>query len=415
MPTTLTELLRFPAANTTAFIAFALAVPFTAVMIAPKAIFRGQKPNALLISLCIGMVFAFILLNEAVRWIVALATLPPMFLVHQAIFLWLHKPREAKGDDSANDDLKAFRPDALQRRANTTIESYYNVQTLFIRYGFPALVLLIQGLILGSLLTAPQTPFGALPGWELFVRGARYGAVGAYTYVLLEVGRRGFRHDLTGGIALWSVATMAMGPLLAGAVALMWQLKVQADSPWQSGVVLFFAGFAPRRIIAAVEQAAVQLLRMTPTAAVETRNVPLTKVRGITPAIEERLSEEGIYDVHTLASAEPIRLVRNTSFDLRQILWWMDEALLIANLPRSWQQLEDAGITGAIDLANYARVKTSDEEYKKLAEIASLPVELMRSAVDRVFSDAQVRYVWVLYNQYTEDGATAASFEKTPA
>ena len=406
MPATVHELLRFPATNTTAFVAFVMALGFIVVMIVPKAVFRGQKPNALLVSMCIAIVFTFILLNEAVRWIVVLAILPPMFIVHQAIFLWLHKPREA-----ASADAQAFNANGLEERARTTIESYYNAQTLFIRYGFPALLLLIESLILGFLLTAPA-PFGSLPGWELFVRGARYGAVGAYTYVLMELGRRSFRHDLTGGIALWSVATIAIGPLLAGAVAVMWRLDLQGDSGWQSGVVLFFAGFAPRRIIAAVEQAAMQLLRVGPSVSVETRTVPLTKIRGVTPGIEERLAEEGIYDVHTLASAEPIRLVRNTSFDLRQILWWMDEALLIANLPRSWQPLQDAGITGAIDLASYARQPTPEDELKRLAEIASLPMPVMRSAIERLFSDAQVRYVWVLYNSFTEDGARTPALDQ---
>ena len=101
----------------------------------------------------------------------------------------------------------------------------------------------------------------------------------------------------------------------------------------------------------------------------------------------------------------PIRLIRNTSFDLRQILSWMDEALLIANLPRSWQPLEDAGITGAIDLADYARQSASDDGIKSLAEVASLPVPVLRSAIERLFTDAQVRYVWVLYNSFSEDGS----------
>jgi hypothetical protein len=398
-------LLHFPASNTAAFVAFVTALVLLVVMALPKAMVRGQRPNVLVGSICIGMVFTFIMLKEAVRWVAVLAVLPPMFIAHHAIFVWLHKPREAEGSD-----VDSFKPEGVEVRARTTIESYYNVQTLFIRYGFPAVLLLVQGLVLGYLLVSPDNSFAGLPGKELLVRGARYGAVGAYTYVLLELGRRSFRHDLTGGVAIWSVATIAIGPLLAGTVALSWQLKLTGDSPWQAGVVLFFAGFAPRRIIAAVEQAALQLLRIGPAGSVETRTVPLTKIRGITPAIEERLGEEGIYDVHTLASAEPVRLVRNTSFDLRQILWWMDEALLIANLPRTWQALEDAGITGAIDLANYALEGNgpTDAELSKLAEIAGLTPELMRSTIARLYADAQVRYVWTLYNRFTEDGSPSS-------
>src|SRR5262249_23259778 len=162
-------------------------------------------------------------------------------------------------------------------------------------------------------------------------------------------GRRTFRHDVTGAVAMWCWVTMVLGPVLAGTVAFLWRVQGAADSNgwWSSGVVLFFTGFAPRRVIAAVEQAAVQLLKVGNTTVVQTRLVPLSQIRGISPLIEERLGEEGIVDVNSLAAAEPVRLVRNTSFDMRQILIWIDEAILIITLPRSWEALEEEGITGA--------------------------------------------------------------------
>jgi len=62
---------------------------------------------------------------------------------------------------------------------------------------------------------------------------------------------------------------------------------------------------------------------------VKSRQVPLSQIRGFGPQIEERLGKEGISDVNSLASAEPVRLVRNTSFDMRQTLMWIDEAILM--------------------------------------------------------------------------------------
>jgi len=50
---------------------------------------------------------------------------------------------------------------------------------------------------------------------------------------------------------------------------------------------------------------------------VESRSLPLNRIRGMTPEIGERLGEEGVYNVETLATAEPIRLLRGASFDLR--------------------------------------------------------------------------------------------------
>jgi hypothetical protein len=250
------------------------------------------------------------------------------------------------------------------------------------------------------------------------------GALGAYLYVLLELGRRTFRHDVTGASAMWCLVTLVMGPVLAGTVAVLWRMDApppDASSWWPGGVVLFFAGYAPRRVIAAIEQAAIQLLKIGgPSGVAPTRQIPLSQVRGIGPQIEERLSEEGIDDVNALASAEPIRLLRNTSFDLRQILSWIDEAILIVTLPRSWQALEDEGITGAIDLAWYAygldmviptnmlpeEVKALREEQEKafqgLADKAKMEKQSLLATIQRLREDRQVQDVWALYNSFTE-------------
>lgn len=131
-------------------------------------------------------------------------------------------------------------------------------------------------------------------------------------------------------------------------------------------------------------------------------------------------------DAHALAAAEPIRLVRNTSFDMRQILSWIDEAMLIITLPKSWTALEDEGITGAIDLAWYyekylmemnAPVVPNDpvvaippanfpppiiEQITELAAVAKMSPANFLAAVRRLFEDKQVGYIWTLYNDFTE-------------
>jgi hypothetical protein len=148
----------------------------------------------------------------------------------------------------------------------------------------------------------------------------------------------------------------------------------------------------------------------------------LSQIRGIGPQTEERLGEEGISDVNSLASAEPVRLVRNTSFDMRQILTWIDEAILMVTLPRSWEALEDAGITGAIDLAWY-RAKVIDpasgsvvnplpQEIVDLAAMSKLAPADLVSAIQRLSQDTQVQYIWTLYNNFTEfSGGQAESPE----
>src|SRR5262249_47634255 len=133
-------------------------------------------------------------------------------------------------------------------------------------------------------------------------------------------------------------------------------------------------------------------------------------IRGIGSQIEERLAEEGIADVNALASAEPVQLFRNTSFDMRQILTWIDEAILIVTLPRRWEALEDEGITGAIDLAwhsskvmiNGAIVNPLPHEIIDLAAVAKVAPADFVSTIRRLTQDTQVQYIWTLYNNFTE-------------
>src|SRR5204863_5968906 len=105
------------------------------------------------------------------------------------------------------------------------------------------------------------------------------------------------------------------------------------------------------------------------------RTIPLIQLRGITQSIAERLGEEGIQDVSGLAYANPLKLLRNTPYDWRQVVNWMDEALLMVNLPDGWEQLEKIGITGSIDLAWYADGDAA-AEIKSMADSVKIDEKL---------------------------------------
>jgi hypothetical protein len=137
--------------------------------------------------------------------------------------------------------------------------------------------------------------------------------------------------------------------------------------------------------------------------------VALSQIRGISQAIEERLAEEGIEDATSLAMADPLKLFRCTSFDKRQILWWIDEALLINALPNHWSKLQNEGVTGAVDLAWMADlvenndykeqpVKLSErpEVVKLSGQVGIDPLSLANTTL-RLFQDSQVLLVWALY------------------
>jgi hypothetical protein len=184
----------------------------------------------------------------------------------------------------------------------------------------------------------------------------QYGAAGAYVYVLLTLGNRYFQRDISAGSVVWAAVTLVLGPLLAGLLAALWgsQPDSASTSHWEMGGLYFLAGLAPRNVASTMEEMFRRMLNSATGSTVPVpRTVPLSQIRGITRQVEERLGEEGITDLVALAMADPLKLYRNTSYDLRLLLSWIDEALLIYFLPQHWDELENLGITGAIDLAWY--------------------------------------------------------------
>jgi hypothetical protein len=294
---------------------------------------------------------------------------PAILVLYQAFFLWLSQPKEFKKTQYSKETWETSLLADSRQRAVSTVNSNFGVRTLFIRYAVPAFLLGITGFVVLSVAIDPSTftnlirnPAAAL--LPKIVLGIKMGAVGAYTYVLLELGRRTFRHDITGASALWCVVTLVLGPVLSASVALLWHIEAPQNGDWWAGgVVGLLNGFA---------------------------------------------------------QAEPIRLVRNTSFDMRQILAWIDEAILIETLPRSWEVLEDQGITGAIDLAWYSQQHVVSSTgtidpvsisgaVTDLAQKANLEPISLASVIQRLSEDSQVKYIWALYNSFTEFGGGSES------
>jgi hypothetical protein len=187
---------------------------------------------------------------------------------------------------------------------------------------------------------------------DVYLGAMRLGAAGAFIYVLIYLGRRNFQRDITSGTAIWSAVQLILGPTLAFTIAYFLTPSRKGDSNVVGiGAVYFLAGLSPRVVADWISDSA-QRAWLIPRAALGvSRAIPLGQVRGITPGIEGRLNEEGIEDAADLAMANPVKLFRNTPFDPRQILSWIDESILIMTLPQHWEALEKEGITGAIDLA----------------------------------------------------------------
>lgn len=295
---------------------------------------------------------------------------------------------------------------------------YYSTSSLALRFGLPAL--LLGGVAITTMWCLFNPPFlESLPGFidphqkPKVIAAARLGLAGAYLYVVMYLGNRGFRGDVTPGAAMWSTLTLVAGPLFA--VVLVYIAKPADDERWAAQITPFAAGFSLRYVSNVVEVAIRRLMGGGTENA--TRSVSLMQLRGVSKDVEQRLAEEGIENVAELAMANPHRLRRNTGYDKRQIVAWIDQALLMTFLPLAWQSLETEGITGAIDLvwyvSAYARSSAVEfpdqreahaqtppalpEEVRKLALRNKLDPDSLWEAMLRLYSDQQVRLNWALY------------------
>jgi hypothetical protein len=373
-----------------------------------------------------------------------LAVVPALLIAQHAVYLaYMKNPFASEGRALKTIDDE-FLPTNFENglsQARRTSERYFSWSSLSFRFGVPAVMILLLIGLFARLLFAKEPPAWM---WQAdFVRGARYGAAGAYVYVLLYLTRRNFQHDITSGAASWAAADLVLGPLLGGVVALLWKTQGPITG-FGSASVFFAAGLIPRHMAAAIEEAAKRLLRSPDDKSVAPapRTIATTFLRGVTREISERLEEEGIDDVNGMAMADPARLMRNTSFDQRQIVSWIDEAILMIALPDHWEKLEKQGVTGAIDLAWYydallegtnstpgsaapaensrgsaggaaGAVPAPPTDLIAVAKLVGLEPDVLWTSAQRFYWDGQVQLIWVLYQIGSEGVQDNLSSERS--
>jgi hypothetical protein len=399
---------------------------------------------------------------RAIDWLYFVPAIPPALLAFQAMVMWRQRPRSVgdfrigvsaelcKALQQSEDDkqfnavheqlVRVFggvKTGATSKLASgkppPTSEGTRSLGSFAQQFAVPCLLLLIVGFGALALAMNPDAlvmtnKLGAIikrPP-EAAVRGLQWGVAGAFTYVLFTFGSRSFRNDLTVGAATWAVITLVTGPALAVVVALVGKLEA-SDATWQSAVVLFAAGVAPRRVMSIIESVALQFLK-APAEASIAKLIPLTTLRGISPELALRLREENIEDVTALAYADPIRLVQSVPYDLRQVVEWIDQAQLAVALPGQYETLLQRGVTGAIDLAwrwlqacaegeppvSIAHSKTVPPSFSVLVRDPS-DAQLVYETARQMFYEEHVRLLWVMYNSFSTTDSEASAAEPAPA
>ncbi len=358
----------------------------------------------------------FILANKGLdRAICLFAAAPAAVILNHALLLYFVRRRVMPGNASEvrariqpGSSRALFDAEVLANAVAAT-QRYFSAEVVALRYVPAALGVFAITLKCANLIVDQNAaPWTELPGLRAPMA---FGLAGAYVYVCLLLGQRSFQSDITQGTAIWCVFTLLAGPILAVLTSLLVLDPKVTGVSFKYSVILFSAGFSPRLVVSLLEGATKRLYFGSSAAvpAVTARTIPLGAVRGIDSNVQTRMEEEGIYDCHTLATADPIRLLRNTAFDKRQIAGWIDNALLLSTLYEHRDLLEKQGITGATDLALYgANLRKAGAiappGLQKLAELTRMDLALLSDVALRLWEDAQVRLILLLY-QVEGDGS----------
>lgn len=276
-----------------------------------------------------------------------------------------------------------------------------------VRFGIPALLLLTTIVTVGSAVSTPGLGLGLS---QQVIDAGRMGAIGAYLYVVLYLGRRSLQKDVTPVAVVWSAAVLATGTILGAVLPLLFNGgELEQVGEWTGQLLPFAAGFSTRVVVTLVEGAIRKFVGNQP----DLRSVSLTTVQGVTREVADRLGEEGILDTAGLSRADPFRLMEHTPYDLAQITRWIDEAILITDLSHAWEALQKEGIPAATYLSEY---KEKKQRTKGLAQRINLTAESLEDAVVRLAGDEQVQLLRAIRQRVLDgsDQPQHASEERGP-
>ena len=230
--------------------------------------------------------------------------------------------------------------------------------------------------------------------------------VGVYLFNMGTTVRRLYLNDLSEHVFWSSINRLLLSLGLAVVISTAYKLGRDPDKEIQQYFyfVFFAIGFLANVFLGWVMEVA---LRITKIGKPKVSELPLQMVEGINIWREFRLEEEGIEGVQNLATADVIDLAVKTHFNIRTLIDWIDQAILLDRLGVKARLLADkAFIKGAIDLAWKSPLSTGNTTTAGLvAQVLEADPQLTADLMDNLYQDAQVQTIWTLWQTKREISA----------
>jgi hypothetical protein len=169
-----------------------------------------------------------------------------------------------------------------------------------------------------------RLPFSGQP--ELPYQALQFGFIGAYWFILQDLTRRYFRQDLKTAAYVSASVRLVVVTITVATVALL-----PLGSPAHLNVLAFFIGVFPQIGVQVLKSALGNVIRGVPNLSAR---FPLSDLDGLTVWDQARLLEEGIEDMHALATANLVDLLLGTRVPVNTLVDWVDQALLYLCVPK---------------------------------------------------------------------------------
>jgi len=211
-----------------------------------------------------------------------------------------------------------------------------------------------------------------------------YAFLGSFIWSSFAVTVRLFSKDLVPSVYYRAGIRMILAVVIALIISFLIGKEGAANLfQFKSSLVAiaFLSGMFPERFL----QYMINLFKkFVDPDGLNTNELSLYRIEGITMSQKERLEEIGITNAQNLATYSLTQLCIETPFESRTLLDWIGQAKLLCYLKEDIDKLRGVGIRSVFDLV---KVPRSDNEIGFIADAADISETLLKNVNDQVLSD----------------------------
>jgi hypothetical protein len=254
----------------------------------------------------------------------------------------------------------------------------------------------------------------AFPFYQSLIETARpviFTFVGAYVFNVGAIIRRLYLVDLTDNV-FWGETNRLLLSVGLAVTFLGKMPSAQSAANTTTASLLSFQTYGPWFFFSIplvaplmVELFVQQIITLTSKSRKRTAgDLPLRAVKGIDLWKQFRLEEEGVESVQNLATADVLRLGVRTHYNLRTLIDWIDQAMLISRFGDKAEILKQQCIApSVIELAAEAPILTNDATFAHaLADTLNVEPNFMIHTLNSLYQDRYVQDLWNLWQGATE-------------